>query len=752
MTTENQTSDIWGQDNLGIFAYGSLLYEPGEEIARHIVARIPKGTPWPVEYARSSKSRGGGPTLVIHAMGAPVNGVVLVLDLKSADIEIARRLLRQREGTSNENIATTNVKELDTVLFAKLPSNIGDSELNPEHLAKLAIDSVSTDPDRNGIRYLADNIENEIVTPLTDAYRLAILAKMNAESLPEAERIAKFRAANRPHWLTWHKVLWLSLAGAFFCAASWITVFRTSASVHIRVTTQGAGGKPIPERPVPDAELDLISERYDIPRFHAKTDDQGVINLLNVPTGPYEWRLHARGFVERHGEELIVQPGDEILIAGQVSRKEFQITLWPYVPSKDAAYSVWRDARGNEHTEEELDRILDEHKKWAETVLGRTPDEHVEWADTVVGRTPCKLVTSKIEKVKDSDGELVSRANLAGAELYAKSANNGTIVGHDLDRRDLRCTNLKGARLLNADLAFAKLDYADLTDADLTGAMLPGASMVETEMKDADLSGAMVGTALFEPKSLPRMRGMASARYLEFITYRHHQDKLWELRKQFEDNGYREQERAIVYAIRKFEDDQRLQTTKEFVENCSPKYFIKGELDCGTLAYWARTALFDWTCGYGKSPLRPLKLILSSWLALALVYPLFMDRATARSKHTFPSGIYLVRKRTWNEDAALQQIRFAAHRVRTKSSRRFLRSVLRREWRLFRISVCFSLLSSFNIGFRDASVGVWLRMLTRREYDLKAVGWVRAISGFQSLLGVYLFALWALTFFGSPFA
>jgi hypothetical protein len=37
------------------------------------------------------------------------------------------------------------------------------------------------------------------------------------------------------------------------------------------------------------------------------------------------------------------------------------------------------------------------------------------------------------------------------------------------------------------------------------------------------------------------------------------------------------------------------------------------------------------------------------------------------------------------------------------------------------------------------------------EYMLRATGWVRTVSGTQSLLSVYLLALWVLTYFGRPF-
>jgi hypothetical protein len=38
-----------------------------------------------------------------------------------------------------------------------------------------------------------------------------------------------------------------------------------------------------------------------------------------------------------------------------------------------------------------------------------------------------------------------------------------------------------------------------------------------------------------------------------------------------------------------------------------------------------------------------------------------------------------------------------------------------------------------------------------REYELHASGWVRVVSGIQSLISVYLVALPILTYFGTPF-
>ena len=60
-------------------------------------------------------------------------------------------------------------------------------------------------------------------------------------------------------------------------------------------------------------------------------------------------------------------------------------------------------------------------------------------------------------------------------------------------------------------------------------------------------------------------------------------------------------------------------------------------------------------------------------------------------------------------------------------------------------------ISALLIGYQELNIGQWLKMLTKREYDLTMVGWARTAAGVQSLLSVYMLALWVLGFFGHPF-
>ena len=69
----------------------------------------------------------------------------------------------------------------------------------------------------------------------------------------------------------------------------------------------------------------------------------------------------------------------------------------------------------------------------------------------------------------------------------------------------------------------------------------------------------------------------------------------------------------------------------------------------------------------------------------------------------------------------------------------------------FKAVVLFSLISIINLGFGGFDFGRWVRLLFFREYELKARGWLRMVSGLQSLVGLGLLALSLLSLFGHPF-
>lgn len=191
---------------IGILAYGSLISHPGAEIEETLVSVIRNVlTPFPVEYARLSKSRAGAPTLVPvpQGLGEPVNGAILVLRA-SVDEPTAENILYRRElhkvGDSNftyddqaqrkkdDGLVIEKIPAfmgLDLVLYTSLKPNFAEilePQFSPQDkadfLARAAIASLTLETYLNGtdgIQYLMDNLQMEIKTALTEGYVAAVL-------------------------------------------------------------------------------------------------------------------------------------------------------------------------------------------------------------------------------------------------------------------------------------------------------------------------------------------------------------------------------------------------------------------------------------------------------------------------------------------------------------------------------------------------------------------------------------------------
>ena len=186
---------------IAILAYGSLIDDPGAEIGPLIADTKTVVTPFPVEYARSSRTRGGAPTLVPFESGDSVAARLLILAPDTA-VEAATHMLWRREtrrasgsyrradppGPHTVLIEVLHGFEgVRSVLFTRIAANV--SPLTPERLAELAIQS-ATDPgvgrDENGIAYLLRAKSAGVITRLTPEYEAAIFRRTGADSLEHA--------------------------------------------------------------------------------------------------------------------------------------------------------------------------------------------------------------------------------------------------------------------------------------------------------------------------------------------------------------------------------------------------------------------------------------------------------------------------------------------------------------------------------------------------------------------------------------
>jgi hypothetical protein len=215
--------------------------------------------------------------------------------------------------------------------------------------------------------------------------------------------------------------------------------------------------------------------------------------------------------------------------------------------------------------------------------------------------------------------------------------------------------DLKGADLTGAELGRANLTYANLTHAKL----------IRSNLSDADLTGANLGRALFEPKVLPGLRAIATAENLELLTYSDNPDGLVQLRKKFEDGGFREQERKITYALKRGEVELSCEkrASRKLRDEEAARPIVSSSdsvlANCGSFVL--NTMFFDWTCQYGMSPGRPLILGLLQWLLCSALYFGFMHT----SGH---AGLYRVYGKSMEKEQS------AARRVERISFQNMARS------------------------------------------------------------------------------
>ena len=200
---------------IGILAYGSLIEEPGEELSPYIVDKITNiATPFKIEFARKSVTRGDAPTVIpVESGGSSVMATVLVLK-EGTTIKEAEDLLWRREtrngGTDNhymraKNPGPNNViveyisgfKNIDCVLYTKIGANIDKPTANK--LAKLSINSAKSSAGKSGkdgINYLLSLKRQGVVTPLMEEYEKEILTQTETNSLEEAINIFKGEIAH----------------------------------------------------------------------------------------------------------------------------------------------------------------------------------------------------------------------------------------------------------------------------------------------------------------------------------------------------------------------------------------------------------------------------------------------------------------------------------------------------------------------------------------------------------------------------
>lgn len=346
-------------------------------------------------------------------------------------------------------------------------------------------------------------------------------------------------------------------------------------------------------------------------------------------------------------------------------------------------------------------------------------------------------------------GANLVRANLQDAELALAALQGANLAESDLQGAYLGRANLEGAylweaNLTEADLAWANLEgavlkRAKLPEADLTEANLRSASLDQSILSNAVLLRADLSDALYQPATAPASGSLSGLKGLGAVRFCPGEGSgLVQLREAFKEAGLRDPERVVTNTLERIRTDYALAQWNglKFEKRQCPDL----ERDrTAAIEGVFRLVFFEWTTAYGLAYGRPILILLALIGVFSLVY---LPALLIPERILGGTGIYRILPEGRIEYQSTAS--FAAKEVVVERLNPHLLSALG-------LAFYFSVVSAFHLGWRDLNVGTWIARLQPREYALRAKGWVRVVSGTQSLISVYLVAMWVLTYFGRPF-
>lgn len=256
-----------------------------------------------------------------------------------------------------------------------------------------------------------------------------------------------------------------------------------------------------------------------------------------------------------------------------------------------------------------------------------------------------------------------------------------------------------------------------------------------------------------KPGGIPLVSDLGLAKNLSKLAYEHTPLTLVELRTGFRDAGMLDQEREITFAI---EHTKRLLLEVQALGS-------EGQIvDWGSfLEARGKYYLFELPSDWGMSPFKPIELLFRLAILFSIPYGLVILATQKEEAIACGRGaIWAVRP----EPGARDPREANSPQWELVDSSFYLSRVHRnlavsRSWLKYPAMIVsallaaayFSIISSFHFGWRDLSLGTWLSRIQPRDYTLRATGRVKFVSGVQSIVSLYLLALWMLTYFGRPF-
>jgi uncharacterized protein YjbI with pentapeptide repeats len=449
-------------------------------------------------------------------------------------------------------------------------------------------------------------------------------------------------------------------------------------------------------------------------------------------------------------------------------------------PSPRVAAWTWKDGAGQTRTAGEWSQLLALHRQWLETsgregTRANLANANLQSLELAGAHLENAVLSSADLSRAHLTAVILSKADLTGVTLTGARFESVMLDGANLKGAFISETSMPGSFLQGADLSYTSvmksdlsrshmkgvsLDHAMVIRSSLSSALLDNANLryaglLEADLAGATLNGADLEGAVFEPSTQPELRGIANAYHLERATFITSPDALTVLRKGFVDGGYNDQRQRVTYALKHQENElrwTRARSSRCGDPSCRPEQLLGRTCENGAcrgkrlnyLYFFLNWAFFDLTVRYGMEPEKALVLLMELWFVFALIYFAFIRFSTK-------PGLFLVIRRAQRTSESYGRRRWRPRVLRVTPGWRSRLRWVAREWHVFRVAMFFSLLTTFHSGFNELDPGKWIRLITKRDYNLEPERWMRTVAGVQTVLCLFLFAMWVLTQFGHPF-
>lgn len=367
--------------------------------------------------------------------------------------------------------------------------------------------------------------------------------------------------------------------------------------------------------------------------------------------------------------------------------------------------------------------------------------------------------------------------NLHGANLRLSNFSSSDAENVKLLRSYLEETSFKRANLKSANFNEAKLNNADLSEANLVGALF-----LMANLDGANLSKAVFGCSDDKPSKctditqasfygpscsynhqkkdvvcndeklvFTNLKGAKNIKSLvyDYSDHLNFPSTLISLRKYLRESGFESEAREITYVIQKGLDEEDL-------------FDLSKVSTLEILGAYARKFAFDYTVQYGASPSNALVIMLYTLIIFSFVY--FSTLVVqVFYKLKFVGDVFLISPKITIPDILdvqeyedgifkIQSLLRVIHKYRDMQPPYGPDRQLELKYYFYicRHAVWFSILSSFHFGWRDLNVGSWLARLQPTLFTYKPTKMFRILSGIQSLVCIYLLAIFVISYFGNP--